>query len=515
MLEISEPTSFYEEPGKFFQKWGAKRKRIYCYAKIYPVHTVVDLKNICRQFMAFYEDINFDICYKNHISNEWLKRILDRLEIGDTLRIATITDLASSPAGFIHQLKKIRDKQCRLELSDLELNDMVLDFSPQFVMPFMKGKQKEPAYDKTSYLLFDFFSEIYNNSRSSLKAENPVPKWKGRPELTIKDFSNDFIRFYHDYTTAKLKKGQKAGTKVKEFSQLISRSENTIYRRIAWLNAHPAEVLGRYIDLKLETNTPNQIKNPDPAHNDKLVLDVKSEQTQQTDFFRYTLTLSKKIEPFDIEKIHSKDDINGDFYDIYYYKINGRTSVREILDFCDYYAKNQNIRIQEFSQYYDIADKIIWEYSFPSKEVNIKLYEALAADFVEDSIKTLHILDLKNLSSNPNRLYHIFKKIIAAKILYLEWPDFIASEQEFNAILNFFNMLKSFDIKPKNLTQQGRPRLQKADIPKKFFIFYKEYKALKKAGRPVHGIVNNIALKLDVTPKTIYDWIKRVDRNEI
>ena len=87
----------------------------------------------------------------------------------------------------------------------------------------------------------DFFLEIYKGNSIS----SSTPKKASIP-VTINDFSDEFLKFYYEYNKIKSETAKRIGTTIQDYSKQIGLSQSTVYKKIAWLNAHPFEVSQRY-----------------------------------------------------------------------------------------------------------------------------------------------------------------------------------------------------------------------------------------------------------------------------
>ena len=485
------PTSFTRENVYIFPYEEIKRKTVYTYIKLFPETTLLNVIHAAFDFRVDPHFINYEICYKNHISNCLLNEIIKGIDTGNELCVSKLSDLGGTAGSIFSKIKKLRDKKAILHVSDVLVD---FDFSP-----FIKKKTNEIVYDSRSYRMLDFFLKIYSDNSSI----NIAKRRNALHPISIDDFSDDFLRFYYDYTNVKADTTQKVGSKIKDYAKTLGLSANTVYKRIAWLNAHPIEVASRYNRINgIHYNSPVSFSK------ESRIYFNSAETNQKNDFYKYVLNLSKEKRNLSLERYTIENYI-------FYYKITSNTSLDDIIKFCDYcndllYYK---IDLEEIGDYYKIANQIVWEYSYPSKEVNTKLY-SLLSDSSDGSRYDFVTYGFHHLSFSSVKIFDIMKRLFK-HYSNICTPELDISDSDFEFLSEIFRNLPKANNTDNKKKKRGRPALKASDLPQQFFPLYNQYMILKQQHKPLNGIVQKISEECGVTPKTAYDWIHRISSNRL
>lgn len=233
---IIEPISFIRESVYMLPREHTVRSTVYTYMKIFPETTMSEIFHSAFEFRIDEKYITYEICYKNHISNTLLSQILKKIKTGEELHVSKLSDLGGSIRSILSNIKKIRDKEVILHISGSTNVDLTFNFAP-----IRSLNSTAKRYDDTSYKMLDFFLEIYKGNSIS----SGTPKKASIP-VTINDFSDEFLKFYYEYNKIKSETAKRIGTTIQDYSKQIGLSQATVYKKIAWLNAHPLEVSQRY-----------------------------------------------------------------------------------------------------------------------------------------------------------------------------------------------------------------------------------------------------------------------------
>ena len=494
--DIIEPISFIRESVYILPREHAVRSTVYTYMKIFPETTMSEILRSAFEFRVDQKYITYEICYKNHISNNLLRQILEKIKTGEKLHVSKLSDLGGSVRSILSNIKKIRDKEVILHISGSTNVDLTFDFAP-----IRSSNSTAKTYDDTSYKMLDFFLEIYKGNSIS----SSTPKKASIP-VTINDFSDEFLKFYYEYNKIKSETAKRIGTTIQDYSKQIGLSQSTVYKKIAWLNAHPFEVSQRYkhiSGLNYNESAPFLKKKNRRAYN--IYMDSLKEKEEFT-FFNYIVDLSKKKQNI------TSDDYIVESY-VFYYKVTSDTSLDDIIKFCNY-CNNflyEQIEMKQIQDYYKLAKKIVWEYSYHSKEVSSKFRKLLCEEFNGCDIV---IQNFSSLSRYPTKLFHIMKKLFT-HYGQLCSPRLTISDIDFEFLKEIFENLEKASTASNKPERRGRPRLSRDDLPKDFFPFYNEYKQLKNSQSPLNGIVAKYANESGYSIKTIYDWINRVSQEKL
>ena len=150
--DIDEPVLFVREMvcqsplGK--QKGIFSSSKICVYIKLFPETTFEDIMYSALDFNIDPYYITYEICYKNHIANILLNKMLSEMEAGNELSVSKLADLGGTVTSIFSTIKKIRERKAILHLFNPGKASIDFDFSP-----------KNPDYDHSSKML-DFFLKI-------------------------------------------------------------------------------------------------------------------------------------------------------------------------------------------------------------------------------------------------------------------------------------------------------------------------------------------------------------------
>ena len=490
--DIDEPVLFVREmvcQSPLDKQTGIfSSSKICVYIKLFPETTFEDITYSALDFNIDPYYITYEICYKNHIANILLNKILSEMEAGNELCVSKLADLGGTVTSIFSTIKKIRERKAILHLFNPGKASIDFDFSP-----------KNPDYDHSSKML-DFFLKIYSDN-----ADSVVKSKKNIGSININDFSDDFLEFYFEYNKSKSDKSEKTGTRVKEYAKSVGVSSNTIYKRIAWLNAHPFEVVKRYSNMNFFNEANSYFSKASMSQSFYL---GSLEEKKKTDFYRYVIDLSKK-------NIYLNRKSHITQYYIFYYKITSNTSLNDILEFCKYCNSflYYEIKLDKIDDYYKIAKRIVWEYSYPSKEVNTKLYELINENFGASCL-ALVTHGFHDLSRSSTKLFRVMKRIFEfySKI---RTPELAIHKSDFEFLEEVFEKLPSSKECCNKIEKRGRPSLKKSDLPDQFIPLYNQYRSLKQKRQPLNGIIRKMSEECGVTQKTIYDWIHKMSSNAL
>lgn len=496
MADIVEPVSYSTSSGD-------NAIITYAYAKIYPKYTVDDILWTCEDLQTEPENVNFEICYEKHINNVWLKAIIKKLRTGNRFYVSKISDLGGTPIAIANNLKKIKEKSVYLAICREEAMPVELDFSPK-EYPFNPNDIEFSDYlKKYTEKLYPILLELI---QSSIPVSEMASQAKKVRPLSMKDFSDDFIKFYFIYIKLKSEKNGKVGDMVERFAKSTGISISTAYKRIAWLTAHPTDVATRYDKININRN--NSV-NLETIKGTKAILFFNNHMN--TDYvsgvlYRYVLNLSK---------MNTKDFPCQNYVDdrkVFYYKVSGTTPFFDILDFCIFYAYENEISIKSVTDFFTIAEKIVWEYTYPSKEIGFKLNAILKSNLL--SYGSLCIQDIHHLGSTSERIVKTMEQLLDINC-EVSTPSLRLENFDIECLISTYKDLSYLPKKPDGRKNNGRPPLSLSNLPPDFMSFYSEYRKAKAEHLPLTSTVAEYANKHNYAPKTVYSWIYRADRGKL
>lgn len=496
---------YVHEPIFFTKSMNGYTVTVYTYAKIYPEYTVDDILYIAEDLESEPDKVNFEYCYKKHVNNFWLKAIINKLKEGDHFYVSRITDLGGTPNSIISNLKKIKNKGVYFAIFKGDIERIELDFASEKFLYDPDDMEYSDYVKRYTNGLYPVLLELIQ-SRLSPSTSGLASDLYKTHSLSIADFSDDFIDFYFAYIRLKSEKGSTVGQTVSHFAKKTGISPSTVYKRIAWLNAHPKEVATRYDKIQISQDNTVDLENLNGKktilffnyHTDKSYAAKK--------FYDHVIALSKKFDKNFIYRTYPFGE------DLFYYKITGTTSLFDILDFCIFYSFVNEITIKSIEDFYSIANNIVWEYTYPSKEINTKFNAIFKNGLM--SYGTLCIQDIHHLGNTSDRIIKAIQLLIDNSI-ELSTPNLRLVNFDLNYLVEFHKDLRLLESKPDMRKYNRRPMLSIADLPSDFKSFYSDYRKSKSEHRPLSTTVSEYANTHNYAPKTVYSWIYRADRGQL
>lgn len=491
------------EPISYRMDSGSHTVTAYAYAKVYPKYTYNDILWICEDLRVKPEMVNFENCYENHVSSTWLKSIIKILKEGNHFYVSKISDLGGTPIAIANNLKKIKEKGVYLAICREDAMPIELDFSPN-EYPFNPDDIEFSEYlknytEKLYPILLELIQSHIPTSVTTLQTN------KVRP-LSIKDFSDDFIKFYFTYIKLKSEKSRKVGSMVENYAKSTGISPSTAYKRIAWLTAHPTEVAARYDKINIHNNNSVDLKNIKEVNAILFFHNHMNTDYISGVLYRFVISLSKK----NAKEINYQEYTNE--RTLFYYKLTGSTSFSDILDFCIFYGYENKISIKSVADFFTMSEKIVWEYSYPSKDINTKLNAILESGLI--SYGSLYVQDIHHLGSTSERIVKTMVRLLDMTC-EISTPNLRLENYDIECLVSLDKDLNCLPKKPDGRKNNGRPPLSLADLPPDFKSFYYKYRKAKAEHLPLTNTVTEYANKHNYAPKTVYSWIYRADRGKL